>query len=198
MEPQTNTTPPLNAKYIIVCIVMLILSSAIGAVLGGKYYPRENIAQQVQNPASYAIPSISYSNTNPVQEIRSIVGTVATIKGNTFTVRDVSVKTEGDASLDRMITINSDTKIQKGTVGDEGLFSTQLRAYMKNIEDTKKNPVLSLPPELINYADARPEDIKIDDEVLVTTIESIGSQGMFVASKVQIQPELKRLPPPKK
>ena len=179
-------------------MAIIIFSSGVGAVLGGKYYPREKVSQQAPVSVNYSVPAYSNVNTNPVQEIHTITGTVESIKGNTFTLREVSREILGNTASTRTIIVGSDTKIQKGAVGDEGLFSTQLIAYMKNIEDTKKNPVLSLPPELINYADARPEDIKIDDEVLVTTIESVGSQSQLFANKVQIQPELKRLPPPKR
>lgn len=198
MEPQTNTASPLSAKYIFVLAILLIISSAVGAVVGGKYYPREKASLPASVVAvAPTIQSTSYANTN-IPEVHTISGKVTSINGSTFTVRDVLAKAQGDASTDRMIVINSDTKIQKGAVGDESLFLTQLNTYMKNIEDTKKNPVLSLPPEMINYADARPEDIKTGVEVFVTTIESIGSQSMLLASKVQIVPELKRLPPPKK
>jgi len=202
MEPQKNTTSSLSGKHFFVLIVLLILSSAIGAVVGGMYYPREKVGGQTQSSVSYSPPVISYSNsnvnTNPTQEIHSIFGTVKTIKGNTFTLKENRVQVPGATQGDRSIIVNSDTKILKGEMVDSEIAQKQISAYMKNIEDTKKEPVLSLPPDVMRYTEVSPADVKIGDSVVVTTIENIVNQEILIASKIQIESKFEKIPTSKK
>lgn len=195
MEPQTNTSSPLNAKYIFIGISMLIFSGAIGAVLGGKYYPREKVIPQVQNSLSYTMPSASYTNTNAEQENHSIVGTVGSINGSSFSINESSRQILSKTAGARTIVVTRDTKIVKGVVvADMETFSREEQAYFKKMQDAKNQQVLSLPPQMMSYTEAGPEDIKIGDDVLVTTIENIGSQDTLFASKVQIEPKLEKTP----
>lgn len=199
MEPQTNTTSGLSAKYILAGVIMLIISSAIGAVLGGKYYPRERASAQPPVSMNYSVPNISYVNTNPTQEVHTITGTVESIKGNSFKLREARHEVLGNTASIRTIIISGDTKIVKGEItADQDEFSARLVAYMKDTEDTKKVQVLSLQPELVKYEVIGPEQVKIGDEVTVTTIENISSQEMLFASKVQVEPKFEKIPPPKK
>ena len=58
MEPQTSSTQSLNTKYIIVGVALLVLSSAIGAVLGGVLFSSNNgnaEANQIVEKADYEV-----------------------------------------------------------------------------------------------------------------------------------------------
>lgn len=193
MEPQINTTSPLSAKYIFLLVILLVLSSAIGSVVGGKYYPRAKVDQVPQSISGIVSSNYSSIPTNSIEEIRSITGTVVSIKGSSFILHQSRELRAGENMKDYTIYINYETKITRATPVDMALLGSKIDEYQRSLEDTKKTSVLSLPPQINTITDASLEDVKIGDTVIVNTTENIGSRTTLLANKVQIEPKFDNL-----
>lgn len=189
MEPQTSGTQSLSVKYIIVGIVLFILASAIGAIIGPNLFPR---ASRETVPASApVIAVVAGSGPNNIvfgttDEVHRLAGSVTAIKGNSFTLH---TQAQGaDASLaDRTVTVTSDTKVIKLATRDPKALQSEMADFMKKQQSGKVQTELVLPPEPFTHTDAVASDIALGGIVMVTAVENIRTKKNFIANEIQIQ-----------
>lgn len=184
MEPQTNTGQYSIVTLTLLGVVMLILSSAIGAILGPVFFPpvAGTQAQSMQvaqsNPAGVVIGSMD--------EVHMLIGKVTAINGNTLTLH-LQQSVISNANLtDRMIVINNKTVVTRMTVKDQEAFQVDMNAYERQTEEAKKVPQIVLPPLVSINVPTKASEIRIGDNLTVTASENINNQRSFVASSIEI------------
>jgi hypothetical protein len=178
MEPQTNSGQFSNT-VIIVGIAMLVLSSAMGAVLTRMLFPDKDGVQigQAYTPTSSDIVA---SNN----ELHILSGSVTAISGNSITIHLLS--TPQDSTLaDRNIIIDYSTKIIKTVQKDDKTFQDEITVFSKKVQESKTKPQLLLQPEPFTRVTADASEISIGDIVTVTSVENIFLKKSFTASEVQ-------------
>lgn len=189
MEPQTTEGPLLSVKYIIVGIVLFVLASAIGAIIGPNLFSR---ASKETAPASAPVIAVAaWSSPNNVvfgasDEVYKLVGSVTAIKGNSFILH---TQAQGaDASLaDRTVTVTNDTKVIKLARKDPKALQSEMADFMKKQQSGKVQTELVLPPELFTHTDAVVSDVVLGGIVVVTAVEKISTKRSFIANEIQIQ-----------
>lgn len=179
MEPQTNT-----GQYSIVTLtalgaVMLVLSSAIGAILGPTFFPA---------PVSQApfVTQIASANTDIISEdVRVLFGSVTAIKGNSFTLH---TQTEGNSALtDRNVTVTSETKVTKVSQKDKKILESEIAEFAKKQDEAKKSQRLILPPDIFLHTVVNVSEVAIGDTVTVTTSENVSTKKEFIASEIELR-----------
>lgn len=180
METQANTGRYSIVTLTLLGVVMLILSSAIGAILGPVFFPT-TINTTPQNQQAYLS---SVNTVVSTDSVRVLSGSVKAFSGNRMTVRSLSG--EQDPSLaERIVIVNYDTKITKTLPKD----SKTLQAEMKN--SSNKTTGLVLPQEPFTREVASASDIAIGDIVTVTASENISMTKEFIASDVKFHTPIK-------
>lgn len=187
MDPQTNLASPFKTQYIIIGVALLILSSAIGTIVGGAVSSRGNGGAQNQAPVTVMQSTSAGNNVvfGSPDEVRTISGTVIAINGNSFTLHTQSSTVTNAFLIDRSVMVIGDTKIIETSEKDPAILSSEMADFNKKMEAAKTKPQLVLSPEPFTHTDANASDITIGDFVAVTSAENISTRKSFVASEIQ-------------
>ena len=184
MEPQTNSGQYSVVTLTLLGIVMLILSSAIGAILGPVLFPP--VAGTQAQPMQVAQSSPSGVVVGSMDEVRMLIGKVTAINGNTLTLHLQQSGISNANLTDRMIVINNKTVVTRMTVKDQEAFQVDMNAYARQTEEAKKVPQIVLSPLVSINVPTKASEIRIGDNLTVTASENINTQRSFVASSIEI------------
>lgn len=185
MEPQTNTGQYSIVTLTLLGVVMLILSSAIGAILGPVIFPP--VAGTQAEPMQVMQSSSAGVVIGSVDELHNLFGSVTKINGNNFTLR---IQETTGTIPDRTVLVTSETRITKATQKDQATLNSEIADFNKKVEDAKKKPQLVLQPDMFIYNDTDASAVGIGDNVKVTATENINTKRSFIASEIQIQSEI--------
>lgn len=179
MEPQTNTGQYSIVMLTALGVVMLISSSAIGAILGPTFF------QSQVSQAPFVTQTVS-ANTDIISEdVRILFGTVTSIKGNSFTLHTQTP--ENSALTDRKVIVTSETKVTKVSQKDKKILESEIAEFAKKQEEAKKLARLVLQPDIFVHTVVNVSEIAIGDTVIVTTGENVGAKKEFIASEIELR-----------
>ena len=129
MEPQANSGQYSIVTLAILGVLMLILSSAIGAILGPVLFPSESTGAGNQ-PIMQSSPS-SNSVFGSQVEVRTVMGSVTAIKGNSFTLHAQTSQIPNDPLSDHNVIVTSETKIVRITQKEKTLLQSEIAEFTK-------------------------------------------------------------------
>lgn len=182
MEPQTNTGQYSIVTLTLLGVVMLILSSAIGAILGPVIFPP--VAGTQAEPISIASASVGA----PSQDIRVLFGTVKAIKGSNFTLHTQTY--QNDPLVDRNVSVTTGTKVIKIIQKDEATMQSEMTEYERIASEAKKLQRLVLPFDMFAHSSASASEIAVGDTVTVTAEENINTKKEFTATSIELYPKV--------
>lgn len=185
MEPQTNSGQALSGKYIVIGVVLLILSSAIGAIIGPVLSSGGNTGTQNQSASAPIFQAPTANAADFVQDLRILSGSVTAISGSNFTLHTQISGITNASLIDRTVIVTGETKIIKTAQKDQATLSSEMAAFAKNMQDAKTKPQLVLQPEPFTRTPADALEISIGDIVTVITAENISTKKEFVASEIE-------------
>lgn len=194
MEPQTNTGQYSIVTLTLLGVVMLILSSAIGAILGPVMFGDTN-EEQIQ---AIPVPQVSSGGVvvGSPDQIYAIPGTVKSINGSSFVLHTQLFATDKDVPADRTVFVTNKTKIFMETQKDESTLQREAEEFSKRMKDAKSKIQLLIPPGQFLSVPADVSEISVGDSVTVTARENIGSKSAFSAMEIEIHSPIE--PPAKK
>lgn len=184
METQTDSKQRSIVALVAIAIAMLILSSAIGAIIGQTFLSRGNTNIQAPLIATTQSSqnSIVFGSNN---EDRVISGTVTAINGSSF-VLHAQTSAVADASLiDRNVTVTGETRVTKTSQKDQASLSSEMVDFNKRMEAAKTRPQLVLSLDPFTHTNVDASVLAIGDFVTVTSAGNINTEKGFIASEVQ-------------
>lgn len=192
MEQQPLVCASHKKEY----IGMIILGILIGTGASFVYFKQAPVDSPNTYQAGFdaARKLVEQSSVGPMlqvaTEVHVLFGTVTTVNGNSITIHTQSMNPFDDPSLaDRTILVNANTKIYKLFQKDPKTMQTEMASFAKTIQSNKSG-TLTTPPEPFVRTSTDISSIVVGDILNVTAIENIKTIKEFLASEIQIQPNM--------
>lgn len=127
------------------------------------------------------------------EKIFELSGTITAISGNDVAFLTDQVVTDPlaeQAPTDRIIKINSQTRIYKSTVKNREELSEEVAAYEKTLAELEPGATPPPPPSPIRETEITINDLKTDDVISVTSEQNIKFIAEFIAREIKLTPTL--------
>ncbi|MEI7890803.1 MAG: hypothetical protein WCI36_02440 [bacterium] len=192
----------MNQKplLIIAGILMLILSTGVGFVIGNKTSKNGNVAggeNTYQAGWDGAMKTLKDSGSVPTMpegiEIKNINGTIESINGNEIKIK---VSTPGlintPALTIRAVTIDGNTKIVQLAQRDQAQIQKEMEAFNEKMKNKQADAAIDprdfpTPPQMQEEKPATIADLKVGQMIMITTGEDIKTKQAFVALEIKFQ-----------
>ena len=131
-------------------------------------------------------------------EIKTISGTIEKIESNKITIKAMPLGALSDPALDsRIITVSNDTKIFQLTQKDPAQLQKEMDEFqskMKALEENKEQSTENITPvQPQDKKQVQLSDLKVGQQVSITSTENIKDKKEFAASEISIM-EMPNLP----
>lgn len=198
MDP-FNTTKVISPATYLIAGVALLLAGAIIGVFADPYLPASlsNAKKGYQSGFAAAQTFVENSSLGSLSrtqtDVHTVSGTVTAIQGNRITIHSdfVSNPLEGPVVANRIVTIDTNTKVIKLTEKTPAMIDVEMHALITvqlTKQATSTSVTISAEPYIQTATNA--STIKVGDSVTVTAGENIKTLAEFTAQEIQIQPHL--------
>lgn len=187
MEPSTPN-PLLNKKFILVQVMLLVASSAVGVVVGRSSSFGQN--RSIDASASISLGTPAQNTNSPISgsyELHSLPGVISAIKENTIVFHE-----EG-SSIQKTAFITKETKIVKVIMKELKVFELEMADFLKKQEGVPQQNKIMLPPERYVYEIVNASEMAVGDIVTVNSIENMNIQQNFSASEIQFHSPISKI-----
>lgn len=167
-------------------IVIALVAGLIAGFVSGKRFPGSGASAEVRKLQSQVEQAKRYFP--PIsQEMRSIVGIVKEVQGNTITIEFSPANPFDESPRIRIVTIVSKTKITQNEQKDPATIEREAKEFQKVIQSQKSGAPQSVAfPTSFREIPAVFSDIRTEQQVSVTAAENIRDKESFTATQVSI------------
>lgn len=191
MNQEQSSRPLVCPSHATHYIAMLVFGLVLGT--GASYFFLKSSGDTYQAGFDAAKKVVEQSNIGamirPVDDIRTLSGSVTAVSGDKVTFHTASNNPFDDATLlDRVVIIGGDTKIVRLSQKDPSVMQEEMAAFTKATQTN--TGTRATPPSPYNSTTVKVSDIKVGDSITVVAGENIKSMKEFSATGIQIEQSL--------